>query len=212
MQSGPGWWAPHKAQWWIAILFALGSACFAIGPFPGFLQAVGAVADAAVFFAGSIAFTCAAALQFGTTPRSDRRDRWADGVQLAGTLFFNLSTWRALDAAFDNAATNRLVWRPDIGGSVCFLVASYLACLGVPRRTRSFRIAALNMAGSVFFGIAAVASYVVPSTGDVLDLAAANFTTALGALCFLVGSLLLLPADHSPPPAPAAVAASAESG
>ena len=68
VQSGPGWWAPHKAQWWIAILFALGSACFAIGPFPGFLQAVGAVADAAVFFAGSIAFTCAAALQFGTTP------------------------------------------------------------------------------------------------------------------------------------------------
>ena len=139
-------------------------------------------------------------------------DRWADGVQLVGTLFFNLSTWRALDAAFDNAATNRLVWRPDIAGSVCFLVASYLACRGIKRRTRSFRIAALNMAGSVFFGIAAVASYVVPSTGNVLDLAAANFTTALGALCFLAGSLLLLPAGDSPPPAPAAVAASVATG
>ena len=208
MQSGPGWWAPNRAQWWTAILFALGSACFAVGPAPGFVQAVGAVADAAVFFAGSIAFTCAAALQLRTTPRTDRRDRWADAVQLAGTLFFNLSTWRALDAALDNAATNRLIWRPDIAGSVCFLVASYMACLGVRRRTRSFRIAALNMIGSVFFGIAAVASYVVPSTGDVLDLAAANFTTGLGAICFLVGALLLLPAGYSPP-SPRAVSTTA---
>ncbi len=80
------------------------------------------------------------------------------------------------------------------------------------RRTRSFRIAALNMLGSVFFGIAAVASYVVPSTGDVLDLAAANFTTALGGLCFLVGALLLLPVGGSAPPEPAVVAATAGSG
>ena len=139
-------------------------------------------------------------------------DRWADGVQLVGTLFFNLSTWRALDAAFNNAATNRLIWRPDVAGSICFLIASYLACRGVRGCTRSFRIAAINMLGSVFFGIAAVASYVVPSTGDVLDLAAANFTTALGGLCFLVGALLLLPAGGSAPPEPAVVAATAGSG
>ncbi len=43
------------------------------GPFPGFVHVVGAEADAAVFFAGSLFFTAAAALQF----------------QLAGTLFFN---------------------------------------------------------------------------------------------------------------------------
>ena len=39
----------------------------------------------------------------------------------------------------------------------------------------------------------ALAGYVVASTGSALDLAAANSWTALGALCFLVGSLLLLP-------------------
>jgi hypothetical protein len=193
VQSGPGWWAPQKAQWWIAVLFVLGSACFAVGPFPGFVQAVGAVPDAGVFFAGSIAFTCAAALQLRTTPRAARMDRWADAVQLAGTLFFNLSTWRALQAALDDDSTNRLIWRPDFFGSVCFLVASYLACRGIRRRTRAFRIAALNMVGSVAFGVAAVASYVIPSTGDVLDLAASNFATVIGALCFLVGALLLLP-------------------
>ena len=30
-----------------------------------------------------------------------------------------------------------------------------------------------------------------PTSGSILDLAAANWTTALGALCFLVGALLL---------------------
>ena len=48
-----GWWAPRRASWWIAVLFAIGSACFAIGPFPGFVQLVGTAADAAVFFVGS---------------------------------------------------------------------------------------------------------------------------------------------------------------
>jgi hypothetical protein len=52
---------------------------------------------------------------------------------------------------------------------------------------------AVNLAGSIFFGVSAIASYVVPSSGSTLDLAAANFTTALGALCFFIGALLLLP-------------------
>jgi hypothetical protein len=37
-----------------------------------------------------------------------------------------------------------------------------------------------------------VASYFVPATGDVLDLAAANSMTVLGALCFLAGAVGLL--------------------
>jgi hypothetical protein len=54
-------------------------------------------------------------------------------------------------------------------------------------------MAAVNLAGCVFFGISAVASYAVPSSGSVLDLAAANWTTALGAACFFAGALMLLP-------------------
>jgi hypothetical protein len=37
-----------------------------------------------------------------------------------------------------------------------------------------------------------VAGYIVPATGDYLDLAAANLSTVVGALCFLAGALLLL--------------------
>jgi hypothetical protein len=53
-------------------------------------------------------------------------------------------------------------------------------------------MATVNLAGCVLFGLSALASYIVPSSGSILDLAAANWTTALGALCFLAGALLLL--------------------
>jgi threonine/homoserine/homoserine lactone efflux protein len=43
----------------------------------------------------------------------------------------------------------------------------------------------------VLFMIAAVASFVLPSTGSVLALAPVNWGTALGALCFFIGAVLL---------------------
>jgi hypothetical protein len=186
--ENPGWWAPRSASWWIAVLFIVGSACFAVGPFPGFVQLVGAAADAAVFFAGSLFFTAAAALQCvvsGFEPR--RSDWWAAVVQLAGTLFFNISTFAALQDGLSTAQENRLIWAPDVFGCVCFLVASGLAWAAA----RGW-IAGLNLAGSVAFAIAGVASYFVPETGEILDLAAANFTTVIGALCFLAGAVGLL--------------------
>lgn len=54
-------------------------------------------------------------------------------------------------------------------------------------------VATANLVGSIAFGIAAIAAFWVPSTGSVLDLAAANSFTALGGLCFFVGAVLLLP-------------------
>ena len=42
---------------WMAVFFAVGSACFLIGPFPGYAQLVGATADGLTFFMGSILFT-----------------------------------------------------------------------------------------------------------------------------------------------------------
>ena len=38
----------------------------------------------------------------------------------------------------------------------------------------------------------------IPSTGDVLALGAANFSTAIGALCFLIGAIILLPKASDP--------------
>jgi hypothetical protein len=60
-------------------------------------------------------------------------------------------------------------------------------------------MAAVNLLGCVLFGVSAVASYIVPSSGSILDLAAANWGTSLGALCFLIGAVMLLPRRSSPP-------------
>jgi len=196
----------RRANTSIAVLFAVGSTCFFVGPFPGYVQLVGSSADGMTFFVGSIFFTAAALVQFLTTRLTGGRapDWWASGIQFAGTLFFNISTFDAMQDALDTRATDRLVWTPDVFGSICFLVSSALAYrlangsfLGGRRRDGPERIALVNLLGSVAFGISAVAAFVVPSTGNVLSLGAANFTTAVGAACFLVGSVLLLPAVSS---------------
>ena len=94
---------------------------------------------------------------------------------------------RLLEPEYD-----RLVWTPDALGSICFLVSGYLAYVAVcgrlrARREREWQIAAVNLLGCVAFGVAAVAAFVVPKTGGVVDLAAANAFTSFGGLCFLVG-------------------------
>jgi hypothetical protein len=181
---------------WMALLFAIGSLCFLVGPFPGYAQLVGATADAVTFFVGSIFFTAGGALQ--TWLSYDERGAPGEGrgawraavIQSVGTLCFNVTTFRALHTSLSDADYNRLVWRPDAFGSICFLVSGVIAYRTAPRRWWQPTI---NLLGCIFFGISAIAGYVVPSTGSVLDLAAANWNTCLGAACFLacaVGTLL----------------------
>ena len=57
--------------------------------------------------------------------------------------------------------------------------------------------AGVNLLGCIFFGVSAVAGYVVPSTGSMLDLAAANWNTSLGAACFLACALDTLHTDRA---------------
>jgi hypothetical protein len=90
--------------------------------------------------------------------------------------------------------------RPGRAAAVRALVSGYLAyvevsghLLGRPRRTLESAIATVNLLGCLAFGVSAVASYVAPTTGDERNLAVVNTFTALGALCFLIGAVLLLP-------------------
>src|SRR4051794_31525550 len=182
----------------MALAFAAGSLCFLVGPFPGYLALVGPVADAVTFFVGSLLFTTGGALQVvlaaparGNGPAG--RAAWAAAtVQFAGTLFFNVTTFRALQTTLSDPSYDRLVWRPDAFGSVCFLISGLIAYRASARHGRlparggpGWWQPAINLLGCVLFGIAAVAGYLVPSTGTLLDLAAANWTTAAGAACFL---------------------------
>ena len=186
----------------MSVLFAAGSACFLIGPFPGYADLVGARADAVTFFVGSILFTGGGLMQVWLS-RHDRRDGgagrvawWVAITQSVGTLFFNVTTFRALDTTLSNPNYDGLVWRPDAFGSICFLVSGVIAYAGSPRRglrpvrgTRGWWLPLVNLLGCVLFGISAVAGYVVPASGSELDLAAANWTTSLGAACFLACAL-----------------------
>ena len=190
---------------WMALCFALGSTCFLVGPFPGYAQLVGESADAITFFVGSILFTLGGALQ-SWCAWSDRRSAgggraawWVAIIQSAGTLFFNVTTYQAMHTALTSSEYDRLVWRPDWRGSICFLVSGTIGYVASPRHgwhgwrpvrgEAGWWQPAVNLLGCVFFGISAVAGYVVPSTGSMLDLAAANWNTSLGAACFLACAL-----------------------
>jgi hypothetical protein len=215
--AGSTWWAPKARGWWIAVLFAVGSLLFAFGAFPGYTSAVGARWDAVTFFVGSLFFTAAGFLTYREAvdagprvPNVTRRrffvfqprriDWWATAVQLVGTLYFNVSTGNAVRVDLTAQAAHQHVWRPDAVGSICFLVASALAWFEVCHgwaawrpRSLSWWITLVNLIGSVAFGVSAVAGYINPATGQLRNAERSNLGTLVGAVCFFVGALLLLP-------------------
>jgi len=207
----------------IAWLFIIGSALFALGSVPAYVNAVGATADSVTYFVGSIFFTAASFAQLvqAQTPamtivsadsESTRAEvrlwawlphdhNWLAAItQFPGTLFFNISTLAALAHNATAKQEDRRVWRPDIYGSTLFLAASVFAIIAVGRfrsfQPRSFPwcIAWLNMIGSIFFMISALASYVLPTTNELINSPVSVAGTLLGALCFLVGAILMFPA------------------
>ena len=211
---------PSPLSWWMGALFAIGSTCFALGSLPIYFDHLSPTIVGATFFIGSIFFTTAAYLQWhetlaapgGVLADSARPDRlasligwvprrldwWAGIVQLVGTIFFNVTTFAATRDALSVAQERLLIWAPDVVGSICFLVASWLAYSEVnrgalPRSDGSigWRITAVNLGGSLAFGGAAVASRYLRGSGEVANVTLVNLGTFVGALGFLAGALLL---------------------
>ena len=207
----------------IACLFIIGSSLFALGSVPGYVNAVGETADSVTYFVGSIFFTSASFAQLlqAQTPAMTEVDadsqhtralvrfrawlphdrNWLAAItQFPGTIFFNISTFAALLHNVTVQQQDRRVWRPDFYGSTLFLVASLFAILALGRllsfRPRSFPwwIAWLNMIGSIFFMASALASFVLPSSGELINNPVSVGGTLLGAVCFLLGAILMFPA------------------
>ncbi|MFN8034741.1 MAG: hypothetical protein U0V73_02255 [Acidimicrobiia bacterium] len=184
----------------MGVLYAVGAACFVLGSLPPYFEHVDPTATALTFFVGSIFFTTAATFQVRadrvTAPlfSSDagRVEWWSDALQWVGTLAFNVSTGVAIVQGLTAGEEKRLVWAPDVVGSTFFLASSILAVVvvriaGSGRRDRG--IAGLNLAGSVAFGLAAAAAFVVPTTNEVLNIRWVNAGTAIGGVCFFVASV-----------------------
>ncbi len=195
----------------------IGAALFAVGSIASVAGLRIAARSGTVLFVGSIFFTSAAYLQLfevvnepspetGRPPptalfRSEPQKIgwWSALVQFVGTLFFNVNTFEAM-RALRPAAVQAFVWVPNAIGSVCFLVASYLAYAEVCRhwvgwqpRNVSWWIVFINLLGSIAFGISAVASIVRLPTAELLDQRLADVTTFAGAVCFFLAAYLLWP-------------------
>jgi hypothetical protein len=162
-------WAMSHLSWWIAVLFMIGSAHFAVASatslWPNLL---GSHTEAGnwigpVYFIGSFFFTGAAYLQWLQALNSPLLDEdslsnnsarpefrfWgfrnrdlgylASAVQLLGTIFFNFNTGGALIDSLDSNAYDTIVWIPNFLGSICFLVASQLAVMEFSHSAFSFQ-------------------------------------------------------------------------
>jgi hypothetical protein len=195
---------------WTGLLFVVGAALFALGVLLSPPRAWPPLVSAVTYAIGALFFTVAAALQLilarrklpeaarRSLPLRSRTTDWlAAAIQLVGTVLFNVNT---VDAALAIGAYPELVdvevWVPDMVGSSAFLVSSAIAMVPEVRTRRhshvapaSQRIAFLNLAGSVLFGVSAVSALVLRSGTDV-SLRWANIGTFFGALCFLVAAWL----------------------
>jgi len=190
--------------------FMIGSAFFALASAPGLGDLLGSSGANLLCFIGAWFFTGAGLIQVflsgavsvpvSYAPGRMVRAEWLSATtQSFGTILFNVSTTAALTAK-TIAAEEKFVWNPDAGGSVAFLVSGALAFVAYKRATgvavrlgeRAWWSTLINFIGCVAFGISAVGTYILPS-GDVLNMSIGNWGTFIGALCFLVASLIVLP-------------------
>jgi hypothetical protein len=179
-------------------LFAVGSTLFAIATMPGLPAIAGAGLANLLCFIGSWFFTTAGWMQLVLSKPAQRIGWLSAAVQFAGTILFNISTGASL-WAHAVKPERRLVWAPDFLGSVAFLVSGALGVVAVTvavgifeLKSRDWQSEWINMLGCVAFGVSALGAFVTKS-GVTVDALLANAGTFIGALCFLVAALLILP-------------------
>lgn len=199
--------------------YAVGSVLFALGAmlalFPnGAYAPVLLTHTAWIFFIGSIFFTSSAYLQLfqsanaGADPACTNASGFASflgwkpkdlgwlssATQFLGTLFFNASTYYALQGG-SWLRQNTLIWGPDILGSLLFLVSGYLAVVETCHMWWSWRprglawwIVMVNFSACGAFIMSAVLAF-VPASGLIETMVnLSNALTLTGAIGFFVGA------------------------
>jgi len=151
-------WNPRRLNWWIGVVFAIGSLLFVVGsvltlaPTLFSSRPLETTRVNAVFLAGSIPFTIAAYLQlFQAANVSDFRLHdalatrhrvflgwrphdagWLSSIlQFIGTILFNINTYNAMQSSLDWLHQDLEIWAPDFVGSVLFLLSGYLAFIEI---------------------------------------------------------------------------------
>ena len=180
-----------------ATAFLVGGSLFAFGA--GLAQAgVDPTACATIYLVGGVFFSTggyASVLQVRDEPPLQRLSA---GVLFAGTIVFAINLVDSFIAELTPAAFDRLVWSPDMIGCALFLISGHLAMAGIAghfwriwrSRDLGWWIIAVNQLGSILFMASAVATFVRPSSGDLLSTGIANWGTLTGALCFAIAGLM----------------------
>ena len=194
--------------------FMIGSALFALGSAPGLAHLMGAGFANSCYFVGAWFFTAAGFIQLirsgtvaelrSSAPGSVIRAEWLSAAtQSVGTILFNVSTTGAL-VAHTIWGDRHLVWTPDAGGSIAFLISGAVAFAGYTRATgrrwdlrdRDWWSVLINWIGCVAFGVSAVGAFVTRG-GVTADAVAATVGTFVGAICFFLASLVVLLKRHN---------------
>jgi len=174
-----------------------------------------------IFFTGSIPFTTAAYLQLfqaanagafssqgNQPPRRTLLFGWRPheigwlscALQFAGTLLFNVNTFDAMLPGLNWLQQDLKIWVPNFAGSILFLASGHLAFAETCHAhwawkpgSLSWWVTFINYLGCVAFMISAVFAFVPPWSPHFDVLTISVLFTLIGAACFLVGSLLMLP-------------------
>lgn len=144
-------WMPRQLNWWIGVIFAVGSFLFMLGSLFSLIPALARIGSLnanainAIFFIGSIPFTTAAYLQLFQAANAVKRPSrkasrpivcgwfpheigWLScALQFPGTLLFNVDTFDAMLPGLSWLQQDLDIWTPDFIGSVLFLTSGYLA-------------------------------------------------------------------------------------
>ena len=115
-------------------------------------------------------------------------------------IFFQISATGDLLRFLSPTHQDRILWVPDLTGSICFVVASAMFfSLRYPIQHRKGNpisdrtLALLNIWGSLFFVASAIGIYAPALTGESLYPKLANIGTFIGAILFLISSVPGLP-------------------
>lgn len=212
-------------NWWISILFAVGSGLFILGSVFSLWKDIAEYFKLEpeqvnlIFFLGSIPFTSAAFLQLLQAILANRKmgksieffnkskglNHASLGflsalLQFAGTLLFNVNTFEAMRVNLDNMQTEILVWLPEFMGSILFLVSGYFAFMEVihcywkwETQRISWWVVFINLLGCIAFMISAMLAASQGERASDMFVSLSLIFLLIGAICFLVGSLLMLP-------------------
>ena len=158
----------HRQCW----LFAIGSTFFAIATLPGMSATAGAGLSNLLCFIGSWFFTTAGWMQLVLARPALGVGWYSAATQFAGTILFNISTGSAL-WAHAVKPERRLVWAPDMFGSIAFLVSGVLGIVAVTAvvglielKARDWQAEWVNMIGCVAFGVSALGAFVTAIRSD----------------------------------------------